>query len=452
MKIKLIFLSLMLLTFSNESISQNWQPLITLPGSGTTSMKMNSAGDLFFTTASFNFPSGQTAGVYRLLNGTSLMALINPTGGTAFNSRTVETEGGNSVWASFWGNPSAMTEGLYYSTNKGDSWTNTFSIGTGNNIFSIKADPDNDNVYLGARNGVYKSTNNGLNFSLSNTGMAPNSWTYDIEKAGNTLLAATSIGVYKSLDAGSNWSMVNGITPNDTPKVISVFNSASGTKVYIGTSRGAIYISDVQVLDLISVYSFLSSNIIAMLILENNFNQALRHLYVSAFPQNFDQLGNGLFYSGSSDTGWTNFDAGLPLPYKVSAMGGRIVGNVITLFAGTFNNMSNGVRIFKNEYTVGINNISTAVPEKYSLSQNYPNPFNPTTKIRFEIQKDSEVKLVVYNSLGKEISTLVNKNLNAGTYETDFNGEGHSSGVYFYKLFISGEKNFIETRKMILTK
>nr|HMS66301.1 T9SS type A sorting domain-containing protein [Ignavibacteria bacterium] len=109
-------------------------------------------------------------------------------------------------------------------------------------------------------------------------------------------------------------------------------------------------------------------------------------------------------------------------------------------------------KLFKMNFTVGINQLSSEVPEDFSLSQNYPNPFNPTTKIKFEIQKASDVKLVVYNSLGKEISTLVNKKLNAGTYETDFSGAAYNSGIYFYRLFISGEKNFIETKKMILTK
>ncbi|MBK8553736.1 MAG: T9SS type A sorting domain-containing protein [Ignavibacteria bacterium] len=79
------------------------------------------------------------------------------------------------------------------------------------------------------------------------------------------------------------------------------------------------------------------------------------------------------------------------------------------------------------------------VAEKFSLSQNYPNPFNPVTVISYSIPSDvrgqaSDVKLVVYNNLGKEIITLVNEKQNAGSYAVDFNGEGLPSGVYFYKL------------------
>lgn len=450
MKTKLFFLSMMLLTYLNSS-SQTWQFYRSMQGSGTTSMQMNSDGDLFFTTASFNYPSGESAGVYRILNGSFLTTIISPTTAVAYNARTIETEG-NSVWVSYWGNTATQTEGLYYSTNKGNSWTNSYSAGMNNNIFCIKADPDNNNVLIGTRDGVYKSTNNGLNFSSSKTGMSPNSWTYDLEMTDEYYIAATSNGIYKSSDVGITWSYVNGITAMDTPRVITVFPSASGPIVYIGTSSGSIYAGNTDLIEFFNVFSFLNSKIIAMLILENNINQALRHFYVSAFPQNLDQLGTGLYYSNSSDTGWVGFDAGLPLPYNISAITGRTEGNNITLYAGTFYNTAQGVRIYKNEYTVGINNISSAIPEKYSLSQNYPNPFNPSTKIRFEIQKASDVKLVVYNTIGKEISTLVNENLNAGTYETEFNGAAYNSGVYFYKLFVNGEKNIIETRKMILTK
>ena len=89
------------------------------------------------------------------------------------------------------------------------------------------------------------------------------------------------------------------------------------------------------------------------------------------------------------------------------------------------------------------------IPEKFNLEQNYPNPFNPSTKIRFSIPSNEFVALKIYNVLGSEITTLVNDNLQAGSYEVDFNSEGLTSGVYFYTL---STNNFTNTRKMILTK
>ena len=136
--------------------AQQWVPFGTLPGSGITALKTNQNGDLFVATASFNYPSGQNAGVYRSLLGSGALIDVTPGGASAFNARAIETEGSTLVWASCWQNPSLNQEALYRSTDNGNNWTRTYQIGTSNNIFSIKADPDNDNVYIGARDGVHK--------------------------------------------------------------------------------------------------------------------------------------------------------------------------------------------------------------------------------------------------------------------------------------------------------
>ena len=96
-----------------------------------------------------------------------------------------------------------------------------------------------------------------------------------------------------------------------------------------------------------------------------------------------------------------------------------------------------------------INQVSSEIPERFSLYQNYPNPFNPTTNIKFDIQKTSVTKLIIYNTLGREVATLVNEELKAGSYQTDWNGSNYSSGVYFYTLQAG---DFIETKKMMLIK
>jgi hypothetical protein len=98
---------------------------------------------------------------------------------------------------------------------------------------------------------------------------------------------------------------------------------------------------------------------------------------------------------------------------------------------------------------VSINNISTEIPSKYSLSQNYPNPFNPITNFKFSMLNAGNAKIVVYDVQGREVQTLVNERLNAGTYEVKFDGSMLNSGVYFYKLIIKG---FTETKRMILIK
>jgi hypothetical protein len=98
---------------------------------------------------------------------------------------------------------------------------------------------------------------------------------------------------------------------------------------------------------------------------------------------------------------------------------------------------------------VSVNPISSAIPGNFVLNQNYPNPFNPVTKIIFSIPNKSYASLKVYDVTGREIRSYINSNIQAGTYSVDFDGNGLSSGVYFYRLTAG---DFIQTRKMVLVK
>jgi photosystem II stability/assembly factor-like uncharacterized protein len=96
-----------------------------------------------------------------------------------------------------------------------------------------------------------------------------------------------------------------------------------------------------------------------------------------------------------------------------------------------------------------VNTNSNYIPDKYFLFQNYPNPFNPATNIKFAIPKNEFVKITVFDMLGKELETLVNEQLQSGTYETNWNASNYPSGVYFYKLSAG---DFSETKMMLLIK
>lgn len=89
------------------------------------------------------------------------------------------------------------------------------------------------------------------------------------------------------------------------------------------------------------------------------------------------------------------------------------------------------------------------LPSEYSLSQNYPNPFNPVTTINYSIPTSSDVKLIIYDLLGRKVQELVNEFQSSGNYSIQFNGDNLSSGIYFYALK-SGD--FYQVRKMILLK
>lgn len=100
--------------------------------------------------------------------------------------------------------------------------------------------------------------------------------------------------------------------------------------------------------------------------------------------------------------------------------------------------------------SVGIVNINNSIPDQFSLEQNYPNPFNPSTTINFSIPVRSNVELKVFNSLGKEVRTLFNGNLEAGNFSYNFNASSDlNSGVYFYRL---NANEFVRTKKFILNK
>ncbi len=108
----------------------------------------------------------------------------------------------------------------------------------------------------------------------------------------------------------------------------------------------------------------------------------------------------------------------------------------------------NGV-LYGDTILTGINQISTEATSSYSLSQNFPNPFNPNTVIRYQLPVVSNVSIRVYDVQGREVRTLVNERMQAGTYEVDFDGKGLNSGVYFYRMVT---RNFSETKKMLLIK
>lgn len=89
------------------------------------------------------------------------------------------------------------------------------------------------------------------------------------------------------------------------------------------------------------------------------------------------------------------------------------------------------------------------LPVRFELLQNFPNPFNPVTKIRFNLPVSCFVRLIVYDIIGRELKTLLEKELNAGYQEITFNSDNLGSGVYFYKLITP---DYIAVKKMLLLK
>jgi plastocyanin len=161
------------------------------------------------------------------------------------------------------------------------------------------------------------------------------------------------------------------------------------------------------------------------------------------------------------------FTSGIPSTEPTTATIGPVTGTSpdnsigrIALRQGTASNSPvtqvDGFNVGKSwaDILTSVRNVSSNIADGYKLSQNYPNPFNPTTTIKFDIADAGYVNLTVYNSLGKEVSNLVNQSLNRGSYSSEFTGANLTSGVYYYRLTITGDngQNFTDTKKLILLK
>jgi len=134
-------------------------------------------------------------------------------------------------------------------------------------------------------------------------------------------------------------------------------------------------------------------------------------------------------------------------------------GNYFWSVQALDNNFAGSQFAAEGSFLIGTTGIEeSGNPAIFSLSQNYPNPFNPTTIIRFtisqsviasETKQSQRVTLIVYDVLGKEVETLVNKELESGSYDLDFAAANLTSGIYFYQLRAG---SFIQTKKMLLLK
>jgi hypothetical protein len=109
----------------------------------------------------------------------------------------------------------------------------------------------------------------------------------------------------------------------------------------------------------------------------------------------------------------------------------------------------NGASEYSNTIEVDL-----GLPKEYSLSQNHPNPFNPSTIIEFAIPMEAKVSIKIFNSIGQEVTEIVNENFSGGVNRVSFNARNISSGIYYYTIDAKGVdgSNFVSSKKMILMK
>ena len=319
--------------------------------------------------------------------------------------------------------------GVFLLPINGFTWTNVSSDLPKNSIRALAV--MDTNLFAGSYGGgAFRSTNNGTSWTPINNGLMDTTVnTFTV--SGKNLFAGCEHGIYRSANNGASWTAAdNGLT---APYVRSLF--VSDTNIYAGTWGGGV---------------FLSTNN------GTTWNEINSGMPVNTSVYDFAVYGNNLF--AASDSGvfrstnngskWTNVSDGLPTPSQKSSR--RVYSLAVCgtdLFAGTYTN--NVYRRPLSELITSVDPSSLQVPKDYNLLQNYPNPFNPSTNFEFRIAESGFVSLKVFDMTGREVATIVSKELKAGEYIKQWNAGHLASGVYFYRLQAG---SFSQTRKLLLLK
>ncbi len=393
----------------------------------------NNGANWLSSTAGFNCSGIASVSV----SGSNLFA------GTAYNGLLRSTDNGNSwlkLSGGFKGSSCELIytapgnvllaqsdSGLFRSTNNGNNWQMLMS-----GFISFNNIANNQSGILFASGsypsfGVWKSTNSGLNWDITNPNFMSSVYSLCVTPNGNLFAGTSGGGVYRSTNNGTTWiqaqpyASVISLTAAPNGYVYGCFNSVSGGQngIYRSTNYGVSW----SIIGLPNTdYFYVKSN-------------SAGHIFAGGF------YGTGVFRSTNNGLNWHEINSGIYNKMITSVY----FDNAGFGYAGTYY----GGLYKTNISTIGLLNISTEIPDQFSLSQNYPNPFNPVTNIEFAVPEESFVKLAIFDITGRVVEVLVNEELSAGIYKTDWNASSYSSGIYFYRL---ETESFTETKRMVLVK
>jgi hypothetical protein len=360
-----------------------------------------------------------------------------------------------------------------YSTNGGTSWVPSFAInnspplrcsgayvktGIDGKVYACWAGVNSISPFPENLIGLAVSTNGGDNWSVNQNIYAVNGINGTLPSKGSIRVnGLPNLGIDKSNGPRRGWLYIATTEQNlapagSDPDIILHYSSNNGTNWSPGirVNKDPVNNGKIQYFPSIDVDSTGAVNI----------------LYYD--DRNTSSDSAEVYLSRSKDGGstWTEFLVSShrfkPKPIPGGAAGYQ--GDHITLqssgnklYAMWMDDYSGLYQVWLAPIdisTIGIRNITTEIPDKFNLQQNYPNPFNPSTKIKFDLPLRRGVggmivSLKIYNITGREISTLVNENLQAGSYEVTFDGANMPSGVYFYRLTTD---NYSQSKKMTLIK
>lgn len=239
--------------------------------------------------------------------------------------------------------------------------------------------------------------------------------------------------VWKSTNGGINWTLINTVSGSEIPMIAN--SSVDLNLMYHSTwSTGSFWKS-----------TNTGSNFFI------TGNGGINSLWAADVAKDDP---NSVAYGTYSTSTWFSTNGGVTFVAK--SIGGGSGAGALYFDKSTllFSQTNRGIYKLDISYVVtpvtGVQQTSGEIPNSFMLSQNYPNPFNPTTQIKFDVAKSSDVSIKVYDVIGNEVAVLTSGNHQAGKYTADFNASNLATGIYFYSLIVDGAK--IDTKKMILVK
>ena len=326
------------------------------------------------------------------------------------------------------------SSGVYRSTDEGKTWipANTGLNGNAQTVWDIAS--EGTNAYAATSSGVFRSTNDGALWVQATNGI-PDSTVLTLCAAQGTLFAGTYTAVYKSTNNGGSWTAATaGLPfPSQTRSIIN-----AGPSIFVGMYSG-VYRSTDNGEVWAPAYAGLPAS------------PDIRTLFVYDRPLPYGPTlfaglkQGGVYLSSNSGESWIDVGTGLLGP---GLSPNSFAADLGYLYAGTYAGSVWKRALSQIVVSVGGGTVPHP-PREYSLGQNYPNPFNPTTIIRYQLPVASDVRLVIYDILGREVATLVNEKIAPGSYEVKWDGVNVPTGMYICRMTAGG---FVESRKMLLTK
>lgn len=412
--------------FYSTNSGDTWKQ-INLINSAVQSIALNSKGEIFAGTAGGGIYCSSDKG-----NNWSPKGLSN----LLISSIAINSD--NKIFVGGLPNSALIRNCLFSSTDDGNSWQ-VVNIPFYGNINSIKIN-SKGYIYIATYGeGIYVSSDGGTNWTQKNNGLS-SPWVQSlIINSKNEIFAGTDgYGICMSSDNGDYWTQIG------FPSLgIVSLGVNSDDSIFVGTYNGGnynFYISKEDGYHWQQVDSGLSNNKILTFTEDSNDNIYAGTMYGGVY----------ILYKDSSQ--WEPINTGLLNKYITSLTfdknGYLYAGSIGSGVFRTVNPIITRVRIDN------FNKVNS-----YSLFQNYPNPFNPTTIIKYSIPKTSFVTLKVYDILGRNVETLINKEAQQGNYEVEFSAQGGStsggngknlpSGIYFYRIKAG---SYTSVKKMILLK